>query len=56
MYTFYYYASRMMFYFIGLWVNSMSTDVSVIVPFSIFAAIILVVLVKFIYDYHKNKF
>lgn len=55
LYSFYFFASRMMFYYIGLWIQSISTSLSVIIPFCIFALLIVLILVKFFYDFHKNS-
>lgn len=53
--SFFFFASKMMFYFIGLWANSMSTTISILVPFCLFALIALGILIKFFYDFHKNN-
>jgi hypothetical protein len=45
----------MIFYYIGLWINSKSTEISLIIPFCLFAAIVVGVLVKLFYDFHQNN-
>ena len=51
--NFYYFAARIMFFYIGLWVNSMSLTISIIVLFCIFCLTIAIVIVKLIYDFHN---
>lgn len=55
LYSFYFFGSRMMFFYIGFWVNSISTSISIIIPFCIFSAIILLTLIKLFYDFHKGN-
>lgn len=44
-----------MIFCMGMWINSMSTAVADIVPFIIFSLIVVVVVFKVIYDFHKSK-
>jgi hypothetical protein len=53
--NFYYFGSRIILYYIGMWINSGSTALSDIIPFCIFGLIIVLVIGKVIYDFHQNN-
>lgn len=52
---FYYFASRSMVYYIGLWLNSTSTSAGDIILVAIFGLIVVGIVCKTIYDFHQNK-
>jgi hypothetical protein len=53
--SFYFFGSRMMFFFIGAWISSFSLEIGVLIPAIIFCVAVVAVLSKLFYDFHKNK-
>ena len=51
----YFFASRMMFLFIGLWIKNVTITAGVFIPFIIFACFIVATLLKLFYDFHKTN-
>lgn len=53
--SFYFFAARSMAYFVGLWINSPSLTLSTLAIMCVFGVVLVVVVGKTIYDFHKNK-
>lgn len=51
----YFFTSKLMFFFIGYWINTNSNTIGAIISFFVFSSIIGVVLIKLFYDFHQNK-
>lgn len=55
MLCFYYFSSRIMAFYIGLWITTLSTNIMDLTTIIVFGVIILVVTLKLLYDFHKGK-
>lgn len=55
LFSFYYFAARSMVYYIGLWLNSISTSAGDIILVAVFGVIVVGIVFKTIYDFHQNK-